>query len=133
MTLALFFFSSIVILIIFNLKVIMNVQSKHRITARISEYRVPPVDDVLVLGKTAPIGSVAMKRALSLLIAQPFEHIKIDDEVIGDLLVRQAILKRIQKDALVEFITKHIRPLMGDNEILHLNLETETMIEVSEL
>lgn len=111
----------------------MNVQSKHRITARISEYRVPPVDDVLVLGKAAPIGSVAMKRALGLLIAQPYEHIKLDDDTISDLLVRQAILKRLKKEALIDFVMKHIKPLIGENEILHLSLDTETQIEVSEI
>ena len=111
----------------------MSIQTKHRITARISEYRVPPVDDVLILGKAAPIGSVAMQRALSLLIAQPYEHIKLEDDIIQDLLVRQGILKRLKKDLLVDFITNSIKPLMSDNEIIHLHLETETQIEVSEL
>lgn len=111
----------------------MNVQSKHRITARISEYKIPPVDDVLVLGKTAPIGSVAMQRALGLLIAQPYEHIKLDDDVLSDLLVRQAILKRLKKEALIKFVMAHIKPLMSENEILHLSLDTETQIEVSEI
>ena len=111
----------------------MNVQSKYRITARISEYKVPPVDDVLVLGKTAPIGSVAMKRALGLLIAQPYEHIKLDDDILSDLLVRQVVLKRLKKEVLIEFIIRHIKPLMGENEILHLSLDTETQIEVSEI
>ncbi|GGI81764.1 hypothetical protein [Legionella impletisoli] len=111
----------------------MNVQSRYRITARISEYKVPPVDDVLVLGKSAPIGFTAMKRAIGLLIAQPYDHIKIDDEIIGDLLIRKNILRRLKKEAIINFIIMHIKPLMGENEILHLSLESETQIEVSEL
>ncbi len=111
----------------------MNVQTKHRISARISEYKVPPVDDVLVLGKSAPIGSVAMQRALGLLIAQPYEHIKLDDDVLSDLLVRQSILKRLKREVLVEFIKTHVKHMMGESEILHLTLDTETQIEMSEL
>lgn len=111
----------------------MGVQSKYRISARIAEYRVPPVDDVLVLGKNSPIGSTALKRALDLLITQPYEVIKLEDDILGDFLVRSAILKRIKKDTLTEFVITHIKPLMSEGEILHLTLETETQIEVSEL
>jgi hypothetical protein len=102
---------------------------KHLVKAHIKEFAIPPVRDGLVLGIESPIGSVAMRRALELLVATPFEHIEMDDDVIKDILVRQVILKRFPKDKLVDFVLRRIKPFMGIDEILYLELHSEIVIE----
>jgi hypothetical protein len=99
------------------------------IRARVREFVLPPIVDGLVLGRFSPIGHVAVGKALALLTTTPFEHLSIDDEVIGDVLIRSAVLRKIDGDALRRFILDHIKPLMGPEEILHLELEAEIVIE----
>jgi hypothetical protein len=77
----------------------------------------------------APIGCTSFCKALELLVTIPFEHIEIDDDVIGDLVVRQAILRKVSKEYLVDFVVQRIKPLMGPEEILHLDLTAEILIE----
>jgi hypothetical protein len=101
----------------------------HSIRARITEFLLPPIDDGLVLGRDSPIGHVAIGRALSLLTVTPFEHVEVDDEVIGDILVRSAILRKISADQLREFVLASIKPLMGPEEIIQLNIEVEIRLE----
>ena len=75
-----------------------------------------------------------MRKALSLLTTQPFEHIEFkDDDVIGDILVRAAILRRVPREKLIEFVRTHIKPMMTDNEVLHLDFETEVIVEAHHL
>jgi hypothetical protein len=100
--------------------------------ARIREFALPPINDGLVLGCRAPIGCTAMCKALELLVTLPFEHIPVEDEVIGDILVRQAILRKVSKEYLIDFVLHRIKPLMGPEEILHLELTAELLIEASE-
>ncbi|WP_289284306.1 MULTISPECIES: hypothetical protein [unclassified Methylophaga] len=50
-------------------------ESGSYISARISEYKMPPLREMLVMGKDAPIGCIAMKMALDLLVKTPYEHI----------------------------------------------------------
>lgn len=96
------------------------------VTARISEYAIPPVDDVLVLGKDSMVGCIAMRRALELLAVTPYEHIEIEnDEIISDILVRKQLLRRMPKEDLVEFILSQIKPLLGAEEILQIHLDVE--------
>lgn len=108
---------------------LVNSPQKYVVKAQVREFAIPPVRDGLVLGLESPIGCVAMRRALELLIATPFEHIEIDDDVIRDILVRQALLRRIPKNKLVEFVLRRIKPLMGIDEILYLDLNAEIHIE----
>lgn len=103
--------------------------SKHSLKARMNEFQIPPIRDGLVLGKDSAIGSVAMRRALDLLVSSPFEHIEVEDEVVSDILVRQGILRRVPRHKLVDFVLRRIKPLMGPEEIIHLELNAEVMIE----
>ncbi len=104
-------------------------RSRHTIRARATEFVLPPIDDGLVLGCSSPIGHVAVGKALNLLTVTPFEHLEVDDEVISDILVRSAILRKISPEQLRDFVLKNIRPIMGPDEIVQLNLEVEVYLE----
>ena len=104
-------------------------QRKNHISARINEYAVPPIKDMLVLGKEAPIGCIAMRRALELLVKTPFEHIEIeDDDVISDILVRNAVLRRINREELIAFVLEQVKPLLGSEEVLHVEIDVNVFI-----
>jgi hypothetical protein len=103
--------------------------SKHFIQTRIKEFVLPAFRDGLILGKNAPIGSKAMRQALELLVATPFEHIEIEDDIIQDIIIRKNLLKRISTDKLLVFVLKTVKPLMSEEEILYLELDVEVNFE----
>ncbi|QXP84970.1 hypothetical protein [Methylococcus sp. Mc7] len=98
---------------------------KHLLRVRVKEFNIPPISD----GREAPIGCAAFRKALELLVVSPFEHIELDDDVIGDILVRRAFLRRVPQDYLVQFVLQRIKPLMGSEEIMQLDLNAEILIE----
>ena len=106
---------------------------KCRLRARITEFSYPPVHDGLVIGKQAPLGLESFRKAMSLLMTSSFEHIEIEDDVIGDLLVRTAVLRRISPARLLAFVIQNVKPLMSGEEILHLDLHAEIVIEEDSL
>ena len=103
--------------------------SKHVLRARVQEFNIPPIRDALVLGRDSPIGCAAVRKALELLGDARFTHIEIEDEVISDIVVRQGILRRVPNELLIAFVLRRIKPLMGPEEILHLDLEVEVLLE----
>lgn len=103
----------------------LEADAVHRLRVQIREFKIPPVQDALVLGRRASVGCHAIRKALHLLTAAPFVHIEIDDEVVSDLIVRDTVLRRFPRDRLVAFVLERIKPLMGEEEILHLEIETE--------
>lgn len=108
----------------------MHKEKRHNtIRARATEFLLPPIDDGLVLGRHSPIGHVAVSRALDLLSVTPFEHIPIDDEVISDILVRSAILRKATTSQLRDFVLTSIKPFMGSEEIIQLNIDVEISLE----
>ncbi len=110
------------------------VNRKHHsiISAQLTEFYLPPITDGLVLGKLSPIGHVAIGKALSLLTTITFEHLAIEDEIIGDILIRSGILRKSSKEQLIKFILQEVRPLMGADEIIHLDLKVKVLLEITQ-
>lgn len=102
---------------------------KYALKARVREFGMPPIHDALVLGKQSAIGCAAIRKAIEYLVSSPFDHIEFEDDVISDIIVRSAIMRRIPKDKLIAFVLHQIKPLMAANEILHLDLEVEVGVE----
>lgn len=114
-------------------RMLMKEAKRQTIKAQAREFVLPPIVDGLVFGRHSPIGQVAVGKALELLMTTPFEHVPIDDDVIGDVLVRKAILRKIDADTLRRVILDHIKPLMGPEEILHLDLVVEIAPETTSI
>lgn len=97
---------------------------------RIHGFKIPPVQDGLVIGTTSPIGAEAMFRALSLLNGRPFERIDVaGDDVVGSILVGADILKRVPPERLTQFIRERVKPHMSSHEVIHLAVEAELLLE----
>lgn len=101
---------------------------KSGLVARVSEYQIPPFRDALVLGREASIGCHAVRRALTLLVKTPFAHIELDDEIISDILIRESLLRRVPQEQVIAFVLEHIKPLMGVEEIMQVDLDLEVTV-----
>ena len=103
--------------------------TKVRMRARVTEFGYPPVHDALILGVKAPQGMEAFKKGLGLLVSTPFEQISVKDDIIGSVLVRSSVLRRISPEKLLDFIMRRVKPLMGIEEILHLDMSIEVELD----
>lgn len=103
------------------------------IRVQLQEFKIPPIQDALVLGKEASIGCDAVRRSLNLLHVAPFEHIPLtgdmEDAVVGDVLVRRSLLNKIPREKLLRLILERVKPFMGAEEILDLKIDAEIFFE----
>jgi hypothetical protein len=107
---------------------VLPIDPKFLITAKIKEFTIPPITDGLIIGKDAAIGVSALQKALRLLIPEEFDHIEVSDDLVGNILLRSSISKRISQDRIVPFLLNQVKPLMVVEDILHLQLDVEITI-----
>jgi hypothetical protein len=106
--------------------------SEQYVRVRIKALEIPPVKDGIVIGRSAPMGADAMLRTLKLMSTEHFVHIVVEnDAIVSDVIVREAVLRKLKEDRLRNFILKRIKPLMAENELLMLDMEIEVVIEDS--
>jgi hypothetical protein len=95
----------------------------------LQEFSTPPVRDALVMGRRSPIGCIAMRKALALLQTTPFMHIELGDEVVSDIVVREAVVRIVGREKLIALVLQQIRPLMTAMDILHLDIDARLHLE----
>ncbi len=107
-------------------------EKKVHLNARVKELPIPFVRDGLILGRHARIGCIAVRKALHLLVDYPFVHIEPNDDVIGDILIREEILQKVDQQTLTSYIIEHIKPIMSDEEILQLELDVDIDLAIKQ-
>lgn len=102
----------------------MESTKKAEITMRLSEFEVPPMQDVLIVGKKAPIGPEAARRMVDILSPEQYEIIEIEHPVIEAIVIRRSLTNMIAKDKLIAIILDEGGKVANESTIIkaHLNI-----------
>jgi hypothetical protein len=99
------------------------------IRVRLRALEMPPIKDGLVIGRDAAIGGEAMTRTLRLMSNEKFERIVLKDPVVQEVIVREAVLRKVGRERLIAFVLKRVKPIMAETELLLLDIDVELVIE----
>ncbi|MEG6521796.1 hypothetical protein [Desulfotomaculum sp. 1211_IL3151] len=91
---------------------------KAELFIRLSEFELPPMRDVLLVGKKAPIGPDAVRRMVDALSPEQYEIIRINHPVFEAVVLRKSIMKLIPKEKLLPIILEEGELMSSDNTLL---------------
>ncbi|WP_425800617.1 hypothetical protein ACHOLT_11165 [Desulfitobacterium sp. Sab5] len=100
----------------------MEKSTKAEIHMSLSEFEMPPMQDVLIVGRKAPIGPEAAKRMVDALSPDQYKIIKVDHPVIEAIVIRNAILNMIPEDKLSEHILEEGERIVDASMIIKVQL-----------
>lgn len=96
---------------------------------RISEFEMPPMQDVLIVGKRAPIGPEAARHMADILSPDQYEIIKIDHPAIEALVIRKVLLNILSKEKLIPLILEEGGKVANESTIV--KAQVNIVIQVS--
>ncbi len=96
---------------------------------RFKTLEIPTVKDGVVIGRSAQVNPETMSRILELASSDRFQSLQIEDDVVGSIFVRDAVLRKIDADAIKQFVVEQIKPVMAATEAISLHLEIEIVME----
>lgn len=106
-----------------------DVKKSYKIDIEFSPIKLPPVSDILILGKKYPQGKNGVIKAFNFIAPDEFEMIEnIDHENVEGVLINKKILKKIPKDKLLEILEKNIYPFMHNGEAIKVDLNTKIIL-----
>lgn len=107
---------------------------KAEISMHFSEFEMPPMQDVLIVGKRAPIGPEAARRMVDILSPEQYEIIKIEHEYVEAVVVRKSLLNMLSKDKLIPMIMEEGGRIANESMIIkvqiNITLHVSKSIEV---
>ncbi len=100
----------------------------------IAIFKIPPCEDLLVIGKKAPIGKNAAMKMLETVAPDQFEVIEVENPIIEAIVAKRGLIKLMGRDRLIQVVIEEVTPLMEDSTLLHIGLNvkllTTTTVEV---
>ncbi len=104
------------------------------INMRISEFEMPPMQDVLIVGKKAPIGPEAARMMVDILSPDQYIIEKIEHPDIESLVIKSSLLKMLSKENLVSIILEEGGKLADEKSIIkaqvNITLQISKSIEI---
>jgi hypothetical protein len=88
--------------------------------------KLPPVTDILILGKENPQGRIGVLHSFNLLSPDVFEMIEIvGDDNVESIIVNRNILSKIDKDKIISILQDYVFPFVSRDELIRVNLNVK--------
>ncbi len=115
-------------------KIIVMEKSSRKYLVQLSfeEIRLPPFEDILVLGKKSPQGKIGLSRSFELMVPNEFEVFELEHNVIEAVFINKRLLKKMDKDRIIAFLDKKVFPFVSECEILRVDFKIKILYDTIE-
>lgn len=103
----------------------MEDQTTRKFSVQLSfeEIRLPPFEDILILGKKCPQGKIGVYKSFELLVPNEFEAYEVEDNSVEAVFVNKRVLKKINKDRILSILKQKVFPYVSESEILKVDFK----------
>jgi len=96
---------------------------KYSIQLSFEEIRLPPFEDILILGKKCPQGKIGVYQSFELLVPNEFEVFEINDPIIEAVFINKRVLKKMDKGRILKILKEKVFPFVSESEIIKVNFK----------
>jgi len=107
----------------------MNYSRKALLSLKISEFEMPPMQDLLIVGRKAPIGPEAVRRMAEALSPEQFTLIRMNHPKIEAVLVRNSLLDLMDEQHLVRIVMEEAEKLISETTVLRSELRIAISVQ----
>lgn len=104
---------------------------KIELTMRLSEFEMPPMQDVLIVGKMASIGSEAARRMVDILSPDQYEIKKLNHPSIEAIVIRKSLLNMMPEDKLIAIILEEGEKVANETMIVRVQMNITILVSKS--
>lgn len=105
---------------------------KYTIQLSFEEIRLPPFEDILLLGKRCPQGKIGVCTSMNLLIPNEFQVIEIEDDNVEAVVINKRILKKMEIEKVLQILKEKVFPYVSDTEVVKVDLKVKVFYDLFE-
>jgi len=94
----------------------------------LSEFEIPPMQDVLLVGKRAPIGPEAIRRMVSALSPDQYEVIQLDHDIFEAVVLKKSLVKLLPKEKLLPVILEEGARIATEKTVVKAQVNIEIQV-----
>ena len=108
-----------------------STSASYNVTLEFAAIKLPPVTDILVLGRKHPQGKQGVMESFRFTAPDEFEMFDIGDEEpnVEAVLIHNRILKRLPKDEVIRVLQKYVFPFVTRGEAVNVDFHVKMRFE----
>ncbi len=107
-------------------------EARYSIRLNFEEIKLPPFQDILVLGKNSPQGRIGLSKSFELLIPNGFEVVEIAHDKVEAIFINKRILNKIPSDRIVKILEEKVFPFISEGEMLSVEFKVNVTFNTIE-
>jgi len=96
---------------------------KFSILLNFEEIKLPPFQDILILGKNSPQGKIGISKSFEFLVPNGFEIIEVEDEKVEAVFINRKILKKMPKEKILKILKERVFPFISEDELIKVDFK----------
>lgn len=96
---------------------------KYSIDLRFEEIKLPPFEDILVLGKNSHHGKIGIFQSFELLIPNGFTLIEVDNDNVEAVFVNKRLLNKITKEKVIDILQDKVFQFISEGELIKVSFK----------
>jgi hypothetical protein len=109
-----------------------NNNVKYSVNLTFEEIKLPPFEEILVLGKHSPHGKQGISKSFDLLIPNGFEILDSDHKNIDCVFVNKRILTKMPKEKILKILDNNVFPYVSEKEIIKVDFKVKISYTIVE-
>jgi len=100
-----------------------QVSKKFSVNLAFEEIRLPPFEDILILGKKCPQGKIGVYRSFQLLVPDEFEVTEVENDCVDAVFISKKVLRKMEKETILAILREKVFPYVSEFEILKVDFK----------
>ncbi len=105
---------------------------KYSINLSFQEIKLPPFDEILIIGKNSPHGKHGISKSFELLLPNGFEIFDVEEGNVEAVFVNKRILAKLPKDKLMKILRDKVFSYVSEGELLKVDLKVTILYNSTE-
>lgn len=99
------------------------------ISIRLSEFEMPPMQDVLLVGRKAPIGPEAVRRMVDALSPEQYDIIRVEEGPIEAVVIKKSLLQMVPSEKLLPVIMEEGLKVANEVNVIKAQLDVVVVVK----
>jgi len=106
---------------------------KYTVKLAFEEIKLPPFEEILILGKKCPQGKIGVYKSFEFLVPNEYELFEVDSDIVEAIFINKRLLKKISKESIISILEEKVFPYTSECEILKVDFKLKVMYDTFEL
>jgi hypothetical protein len=110
-----------------------DISVKYSVKLAFEEIKLPPFEEILILGKKCPQGKIGVYKSFEFLVPNEYELFEVDSDIVEAIFINKRLLKKISKESIISILEEKVFPYTSECEILKVDFKLKVMYDTFEL